>query len=154
MSQVQVRAERIIAATAAVVYQCLADYRQHHSNFLPPAFSDFVVEEGGVGAGTVIRYTVTAGGRPRADRDLISELEPGRVLVETDESARKVTTFTLEPDGDQSLVRVETTFPAAAGLAGIIKRWLAPCLLRSIYRDELERLNRHAISLPNPDAAE
>ena len=40
-------------APAEVVYGYLADMREHHPRFLPPAFEDFKVESGGVGAGTV-----------------------------------------------------------------------------------------------------
>jgi hypothetical protein len=143
-SQIRVGTERVIDAPAVVVYQCLADYRQHHPQFLPDAFSDFAVEQGGVGAGTVVRYTVTVGGRPRSYRDVISEPIPGRVLVETDEAAGKVTTFTVEANGDQSLVRIATVFPAAGGLAGLIERWLAPRMLAALYKDELDRLNQYA----------
>ena len=146
MTQIRVRAERVINAPAAVVYRCLADYRQHHPKFLPDAFSNFTVEQGGVGAGTVVRYTVTVPGRPRHYRDVISEPEPGRVLAESDD-AGKVTTFTVEPNGDQCLVKIETVFPAAPGLAGLIERWLAPRLLAPIYKDELERLNRYAAEI-------
>jgi hypothetical protein len=40
-------AERCIDAPAAVVYQCLADYREHHrpGGFLPPAFEQLEITE-------------------------------------------------------------------------------------------------------------
>ena len=44
------------------VYSYLADMNLHQ-RFLPPAFSDFKIEQGGVGAGTVTSFKVTAGGR-------------------------------------------------------------------------------------------
>ena len=68
MAEIRVSAERSIAAPAARVYRLIADYREHHPRFLPPAFSDFQVERGGVGAGTVIRFRLAAGGRNRAHR--------------------------------------------------------------------------------------
>jgi hypothetical protein len=64
MAKVEASAERTIDAPAEQVYGHLADMHQH-PRFLPPAFSDFKVEEGGVGAGTVTRFAVTAGGRTR-----------------------------------------------------------------------------------------
>ena len=64
MAKVEASAERTIDAPAGQVYGHLADMHQH-PRFLPPAFSDFQVEEGGVGAGTVTRFAVTAGGRTR-----------------------------------------------------------------------------------------
>ncbi|MBD0276328.1 MAG: hypothetical protein ICV73_30950, partial [Acetobacteraceae bacterium] len=59
-------AERLVDAPADVVYRCIADYREHHrpGRFLPAVFSDFRVERGGVGAETVISFTLTLGGRP------------------------------------------------------------------------------------------
>ena len=65
MGTVRASAERLVDAPADVVYGCIADMRDHHPHFLPPAFSGFQVESGGVGAGTVVRFTVTAGGRQR-----------------------------------------------------------------------------------------
>ena len=34
--------------TVDAVYRYIADMREHHPRFLPPAFSDFQVEPGGV----------------------------------------------------------------------------------------------------------
>ena len=54
MATIRIKSSRMINAPAERVYRCIADYRTHHPAFLPPAFSNFTVEEGGVGAGTVI----------------------------------------------------------------------------------------------------
>jgi len=43
-----------------------------------------VVEEGGIGAGTVIRFQMRILGRLRTFHAAITEPEPGGVLVETD----------------------------------------------------------------------
>jgi hypothetical protein len=75
-------AEGTIEAPADTVYRYIADMREHHPRFLPPAFSDFRVESGGVGAGTILRYKLTAGGRTREYRTKIAEPEPGRVLTQ------------------------------------------------------------------------
>src|ERR1700731_3655652 len=53
MAIIHVTAEREVGAPAESVYHYLSDMREHHPNFLPPAFSDFAVETGGVGAGTI-----------------------------------------------------------------------------------------------------
>jgi hypothetical protein len=45
----QVSAERTVDAPAGTVYRYIADMREHHPRFLPPAFSDFQVESGGAG---------------------------------------------------------------------------------------------------------
>src|SRR3712207_2046569 len=71
-------------APAERAYRILADYRRHHPRILPPAFSGFAVEAGGVGAGTTIRFRVTAGGQARDYRQRVSEPAPGRVVREAD----------------------------------------------------------------------
>jgi uncharacterized protein YndB with AHSA1/START domain len=63
MATLRIRAERSMAAPPERVYRCIADYRAHHSRFLPPAFSHFQVVQGGVGAGTEIRFHLKAGAR-------------------------------------------------------------------------------------------
>ncbi len=81
MGKIVVCAERVVDAPADAVYRYVADMRDHHPRFLPPAFSDFRVESGGTGAGTITRFTVTAGGRTREYRMKVDEPEPGRVLT-------------------------------------------------------------------------
>jgi hypothetical protein len=60
---IQISAEQHIGAPADRAYRILADYRTHHPHILPPAFTSFAVEEGGIGAGTVIRFSTRLGGR-------------------------------------------------------------------------------------------
>jgi uncharacterized protein YndB with AHSA1/START domain len=144
MAKVSVSAERTVDAPADTVYRYIADMREHHPHFLPPAFSDFRVESGGVGAGTVTRFTMTAGGRTREYRTKIAEPEPGRILTESDTGSSSVTTFTVSPQGDASLVRISTTWDGAGGIGGLFERMFAPRVLRGIYADELERLDAYA----------
>ena len=59
MAQILVTAEKTVNAPADTVFGYVRDMREH-PNFLPPAFSDFQVESGGVGPGTITRFTVTA----------------------------------------------------------------------------------------------
>ena len=77
MAKIVVSAERVVDAPAEAVYRYVADMREHHPRFLPPAFSDFRVEQGGVGAGTVTRFRVAAGGRSRSYHMRVSEPTPG-----------------------------------------------------------------------------
>lgn len=144
MGTIQVLAERTIAADAATVYGYLADLRQHHPRFLPGEFSDFEVLSGGVGAGTVASFKVTAGGRTRAYRMEVSEPEPGRVLVESDALSSLVTTFKVTPAGTSCSVRITTTWEGAGGVGGIFERLFAPKVMRRIYSDELDSLDRYA----------
>lgn len=136
-------AARVVDAPADVVYHCLADYRAHHrpGGFLPPAFTDLQIVRGGVGAGTVFRVTLAAGGRTRTRTQRVTEPDPGRVLVEHGEG--ETTTFTVEPQGGQARVRIETVLPAR-GLERLLLPVLAPFVLRPLYADELARLEHHA----------
>ncbi len=143
MGTIEVTAERAMQASAEAVYGCVADMR-HHEKFLPPAFSDFQVESGGVGAGTIIRFTLTAGGRSRASRMQIGEPQPGRVLTESDTESSLVTTWTITPQGSGSHVRLLTTWQGAGGIGGFFERLFAPRVLRGIYADELERLDAYS----------
>jgi Polyketide cyclase / dehydrase and lipid transport len=144
VAQLRVGSERVVGAPSDVVYRLVADMREHHPHFLPPAFSDFEVESGGVGAGTIIRFTLAAGGRRRGYRMQIGEPEPGRVLTESDTGSSLVTTWNVEPEADRSRVRITTTWEGAGGIGGLFERLFAPRVMRGIYTDELERLDRYA----------
>lgn len=143
MGTVQASAEGVVQASPVTVYRLLADMSEH-PKFLPPAFSDFEIEAGGVGAGTVTRFNVTAGGRTRAYRMEVAEPDPGRVLTESDTGSSLVTTFTVIPEGSNSRVRIETSWQGAGGVGGFFERRFAPKALRRLYRDELERLDSYA----------
>jgi uncharacterized protein YndB with AHSA1/START domain len=141
-------AERTIDASVDRVYRAIADYRTHHPNFLPPAFSNFAVEEGGVGAGTVIHFTLKAGGKSQTFRQRVSEPDPGRVLSETTIGTQNTTTFRVDPEGTGSRVRIVTEYEGEQGIKGFIERLLAPLILRRIYADELRRLGRYLAENP------
>jgi uncharacterized protein YndB with AHSA1/START domain len=144
MARILVSTERTVEAPAETVYGYIADMREHHPHFLPPAFSDFRVESGGVGAGTVTRFTMTAGGRTREYQMKVAEPEPGRVLTESDTNSSMVTTSTVSPQGGASLVQISTTWDGAHGIGGFFERMFAPRVMRAIYADELERLDAYA----------
>jgi hypothetical protein len=137
-------AEATVDAPADTVYHYLADMREHHPRFLPPAFSDFQVESGGVGAGTVTRFKITVGGRTREYRMKVAEPEPVRVLTESDMNSSAVTTFTVSPEGGVSRVRIATAWDGATGIGGLFERMFAPRALRALYTDELKRLDAYA----------
>ena len=143
MPTITASAERDIAAPADRVYRIIADYGKHHPHILPPEITDLVVEEGGVGAGTIIRYRITMAGRTRDDRSRIEEPEPGRVLVERDVDGDLATTFTVTPAGSGAHVRIETAW-TSSGVRGFIEKLVAPRMLQRIYIEELDRLERYA----------
>lgn len=136
-------ASRRMNAPADVIYHCIADYRAHHrpGGFLPPAFTDFEIDRGGMGAGTELRWVVLAGGRRRPMTALVTEPEPGRRLVETGSGVQ--TTFLVEPAGSHTLVRF-TTHIDDGGVSGLITRLFGARLMGPLYSDELARLEAYA----------
>ena len=131
-------------APADTVYCYHADMREHHPRFLPPAFSDFRVESGGIGAGTDMRFKMTAGGRTREYRMKVAEPERGRVLTESDMESSAVTTFTVSPRGSASLVRISTAWDGAGGIRRPFRADVRAESLHAIYADELKRLDAYA----------
>ena len=138
----QFSASALIHALPQDLYAIIADYRQGHPQILPrPPFVSLDVEQGGTGSGTVIRVRMRVLGRLQMFRSVITEPEPGRVLVETNDNGY-VTTFTVEPrvDGQQAYVTIATEMTGRAGILGALERWLVPRLLRPVYVKELGQL--------------
>lgn len=140
-----VSADRTMPVPAGVVYHCLADYQDHHrpSGFLPPEFSEYVVESGGVGAGTVFSCVIVAGGSRTPVTCAVSEPEPGSRIVEQASNMNLHTTFTVDDAAGGSRVRIETVIDEG-GVRGLLNRMFVPRLLAPIYRDELRRLEEYA----------
>ncbi len=143
MAEMRATASRVIAAPPEVVYRCVADYANHHQHILPSAFSNYEVEAGGQGAGTIVRFRLSVAGRGKDYRAHIAEPEPGSTLIETDERTGATTTFRFQPKRAGTLVTIETV-THRGGLGGAIERLIAPRLLSRLYRDELDRLDRYA----------
>ena len=142
-----------VAAPPAAVYAILADYRDGHPRIVPPRFfRNFVVERGGVGAGTIVRFEAVVFGRGNVMRSEITEPQPGRVLAERDMDRGTYTTFTVEPkDGGLACeVTITTILPHRPGLLGritsAIERVVSARLLPSVYAEELQRLAAYAES--------
>lgn len=96
-------APRLVDAPADQVYRIIADYRNTHPLILPKEFFlSLDVEEGGVGAGTIVNFTMRILGRTQSFRTLITEPEPGHLLVETDIKSQVPTSFQILPAGDGS----------------------------------------------------
>jgi len=138
-------ATTIIEASAAVVYNIIADYHHGHPLILPkPYFISLSVEHGGFGAGTIINFEMKVVGKTQAFRAAISEPEPGRVLVETNLGDRGgVSTFVIAPreGGQGSSVTITTEgVTERDGLAGTLERILTTKYLQRIYKQELRLL--------------
>ena len=132
-----------IAAPAARLHAIVADYHVGHPSILPrPPFGALVVEEGGVGHGTVIRFELTLFGRQHTTRARITEPEPGRQLDESDLAGHFVTSYLFEPLAPAAtrLTLRTVARTRAGGIAGWIERLLTPRVLKPIYRRELAQL--------------
>lgn len=142
-----VSASAIIPARRERVYSLLANYNDGHTRIVPKQLSGLTVEQGGVGAGTVIRFQMSVLGKKQTFRAAISEPEPGRVLVETDlETNGAVTTFTVDAGNApaDSRVTISTAVPVRSGFPGWLEKSFATLLLRPIYKQELTNLARVA----------
>lgn len=142
-----VSASAIIPARRERVYSLIANYRDGHPRILPKQFSNLIVDQGGTGAGTIIRFQMSVFGRKQTFRAAITEPEPGRVLVETDLDANgAITTFTINPGTApaDSNVTISTELRVRSGFLGKIEKTLATLLLRPMYVKELENLARVA----------
>jgi hypothetical protein len=145
MAEFHFSAERLLDAPADVIYHCISDYTAHHRHqpqgFLPAAFTKLEVLRGGVGAGTLMRFTTRVGGRSVTRTQEVSEPEPGHVLVEWGNG--EGSTFTVEPRGERTLVRIETTL-VMSGLEGMLMPLVGQRLIGAIYDDELTSLEAYA----------
>lgn len=145
--------KHVITASAPIparperVYSIIANYHEGHPRIVPKQFSGMVVEQGGIGAGTIIRFQMSVFGKKQTYRAAITEPDPGRVLVETDLDANgAVTTFTVAHGAAPAdcHVTISTELPVRSGFLGFIERILSTQLLRPMYVKELANLARVA----------
>jgi hypothetical protein len=150
-----VSATRRLDAAPGRVYETIANYHTGHPRIVPRQFSNLIVERGGIGAGTVIRFDVTVLGRTTTFRAEISEPEPGHILVERNIlGSDSVTTFIVEPGGKatEAVVTIRTEMTHRGGLAGAIEKFITERVLRPMYAEEL-RLLEAAAADPRGTAA-
>ncbi len=149
MEQLHIEVSKIINATLPTVYAILADYNKGHQRILPRRyFKKMTVLEGGRGGGTRVRVDMSVFGSKSTMNFLVSEPEPGRVLVETDSTAGVITRFTLEPTGErQTQVTITSSMVISQGLRGSLARFFNKRLIRGIYNQELKMLESYAGAL-------
>ena len=146
MPERTISASALIEAPPHVVYDLIADYRDGHQRIIPkPPFVGLEVEEGGYGEGTAIRVRIRVLGMIQTYRATITEPEPGRSLVETNDTGY-VTTFVVEPrhDGKQAHVTISTALGGRSALRAAVERSLLGPMLRSMFVKELALLSAEA----------
>ena len=144
MGLIVVAAMRVVDAPAERVYAFLADFQNEHPTIFPPNFSNYRVEQGGIGTGTVISYRFRAGNRQRDYRMNIEADEAAGRIVEHDQGSSLTTKWNLAPQdgGARTRVELESSWEGASGIGGFFERTFAPRVLRRMYDDELSRLAR------------
>jgi hypothetical protein len=139
----------LIEHPADLLYRIIADYRDGHPHIIPkPPFVLLRVEEGGVGAGTIIYVEMKLLGKLQSFRARVTEPEPGRVLVEADPESSLVTTFIVEPrdGGQRAYVTITTQMKVRDGVLGKLQGFMATKLLHPVYVKELKQLSDFAAS--------
>lgn len=145
MGQIKVKAEAVLDARPEDVFATIADYRKGHSSILPKeSLYDLQVEEGGYGAGTIMRFKSRVLGVEQSFYQRVSEPDPGRIIVEQDIELGQnfVTTFRVNPveEGQKSHVEISTTLNASPGIKGFVERVVISFFNPRIYRKELKLL--------------
>ncbi|MFD9793542.1 SRPBCC family protein [Streptomyces sp. NPDC059070] len=141
MAQVEATTERIIAADPETVFDTVADYKESRPKLLPEHFSEYQVQEGGDGEGTVVHWKLQATSKRVRDCLLdVTEPTDGQ-LVEKDRNSSMVTTWTVTPAGEgSSRVVVSTVWNGAGGIGGFFEKTFAPKGLARIYDAALANL--------------
>lgn len=149
MNTIHAEASHVINARPEEIYAVISDYRVGHPAILPkPYFSELTIEQGGQGAGTVLRFHVTIWGQKLYYHQRVSEPEPGRVLVETDIETGQYSQFTLEPlnGGQQTRVTISSEAPASPGFKGVMERMTQPSIAGRLFKQELRNLEDYVRS--------
>lgn len=141
----RVSVRRRIKATPLATYAVIADYENAHPRILPKVFRNLVVEAGGTGEGTTIRFDVRVFGVVRQMRAQIAEPSPGHVLTERDLDTGTLTTFLVKPadSGRACDVTITTDLKVVGPLASLQAK-VALWVLRRAYVEELDLLEAEA----------
>jgi uncharacterized protein YndB with AHSA1/START domain len=147
MNKVQVSVAQVIDARPEKLYAIVRDYHVGHPAIVPkPYFTSVTVEQGGVGAGTIVISEGAVWGTKFRYRHVVTEPEPGRRLVETDSYTGQWSSFTFEPlnGGAQTRVTITAEYPLSPGFKGFMERLLNPIVSRRMFRQELDNLAEYA----------
>lgn len=145
MKTYEVTVKCTIDATHTKVYNIVIDMEEHR-RILPKQFESLDVLKGGKGTGTVFRLNMNVMGNRSSLEMVLTEPEPGRVVLERDEKAGITTTWKLTPieGSDRCLIELTSEFQSKPGIAGMLERLIFKPVIRSIYRQELDNINEYA----------
>ena len=103
----KVDAQKDIAAPPEKVFRAISDYKQRPL-WLPPNISDYKLEKGGKGGGTIVTYRLKVGNRARDYRMTVEEPLRGSALTERDANSSLATTWTVSRHDTGSRVSLHT----------------------------------------------
>ena len=131
----------LVPASPQEVYAVLADYAHEHVHIVPTKYlRNLEVEQGGFGAGTIIRYRARAFGIERPSRAIISEPEAGRVLVEQETTTGLKTTFTVTPTAqpDQTHLQITVRWVPSSNPFTMVEQALYPYIMRDMLTQSFQ----------------
>jgi hypothetical protein len=142
MAQVTARVEVDVPLPPAAVHTALADYATTRPAILPEQYTDYAVESGGTGSGTVATWRLHA--TKKRVRHVVADVASTTdTVTETDRNSSMVTVFAVAPATGGSRVTATTTWEGAGGIGGFFERTFAPKGLARIHQQLLDNLARH-----------
>lgn len=139
MGQVTATIEAILPAAPDEVVAALGDYATVRPAILPEQYTDYAVQQGGVGGGTVVAWRLHA--TEKRVRDVVADVTVTPTSVtETDRNSSMVTVFSVAPADHGSVVTATTTWQGAGGVGGFFERTFAPKGLGRIHAALLANL--------------
>lgn len=139
MGQVTATTEITVPSDPATTVAALADYQVVRPAILTDRYTDYAVESGGVGTGTVATWRLHA--TEKRVRHVVADVvADASGVTETDRNSSLVTRYAVSADGAGSRVVVTTTWDGAGGIGGFFERTFAPKGLARIHDGVLANL--------------
>ncbi|GGF19732.1 SRPBCC family protein [Williamsia phyllosphaerae] len=125
MAQVSATQSIDINAAPDSVLAALSDYAVVRPQILPEQYLDYQVISGTSGGGTVAQWTLQATSK-RSRNVKATVAVDGSTITENDENSTMVTTYTVSPQGNGSMVETTTSWKGAGGIGGFFEKTFAP----------------------------
>ena len=139
MGQVTATTEITVPSDPAATVAALADYQGVRPAILTDRYTDYAVESGGQGTGTVVTWRLHA--TEKRVRHVVADVSVDETgVTETDRNSSLVTRWAVSPDGAGSRVVVTARWDGAGGIGGFFERTFAPKGLNRIHDAVLARL--------------
>lgn len=141
MGTVTATTQAAVPAPPATTLAALADYAETRPAILTDRYTDYAVESGGTGDGTVVTWRLHA--TEKRVRHVVADVRVDATgVTETDRNSSLVTRYAVSPgpDATSSRVVVTTTWDGAGGIGGFFERTFAPKGLARIHDGVLANL--------------